>query len=135
MLLVLPDSHKNHQKTSAFPLFSGVIEKNIVMKWVNNMTTCQLDSFFQNQPSRGVLLKRCSEDIQQLYRRTLMAKCDINKVAISNFIEITLQHGCSLVNQLHIFRTPFPNNTPGGLLMFIYNSYSCFKLIFYFNQS
>ena len=26
----------------------------------------------------------------------------------SNFIEITLRHGCSAVNLLHIFRTPFP---------------------------
>ena len=28
-----------------------------------------------------------------------------------NFIEIALRHGCSLVNLLHIFRTPFPTNT------------------------
>ena len=27
-----------------------------------------------------------------------------------NFIEITLRHGCSSVNLLHIFRTPFPKN-------------------------
>ena len=33
----------------------------------------------------------------------------------SNFIKITLQHGCSPVNLLHIFRTPFPKNTSGGL--------------------
>ena len=35
----------------------------------------------------------------------------------SNFIEITLHHGCSPVNLLHIFRTPFPKNTYGGLLL------------------
>ena len=35
----------------------------------------------------------------------------------SNFIEITLQHGCSPVNSLHIFRAPFPKNTSGGLLL------------------
>ena len=35
-----------------------------------------------------------------------MPRYDLNKVA-SNFIEITLQHGCSPVNLLHIFRTPF----------------------------
>ena len=29
----------------------------------------------------------------------------------SNFIEITLRHGCSPVNLVHIFRTPFTNNT------------------------
>ena len=35
----------------------------------------------------------------------------------SNFIENTLRHGCSPVNLLHIFRTPFPNNTSEGLLL------------------
>ena len=34
----------------------------------------------------------------------------------SNFIEIVLQHGCSLVNSLNIFRTPFPRNTSRRLL-------------------
>ena len=29
----------------------------------------------------------------------------------SNFIEITLWHGCPPVNLLHIFRTSFPKNT------------------------
>ena len=33
----------------------------------------------------------------------------------SNFVEITLQHGCSPVNLLHIFTTPFPRNTSGWL--------------------
>ena len=35
----------------------------------------------QKQPPRGVLKKRCSENMQQIYRRTPMPKCDINKVA------------------------------------------------------
>ena len=35
----------------------------------------------------------------------------------NNFIEITLWHACSLVNLLHIFRTPFLKNTPGWLLL------------------
>ena len=34
----------------------------------------------------------------------------------SNFLEIALQQGCSPVNLLHIFRTPFPKNTSGRLL-------------------
>ena len=34
----------------------------------------------------------------------------------SNFIEITLRRGCSTVNLLHIFRTPFPKNFSGWLL-------------------
>ena len=43
-----------------------------------------------------------------------MPKCDFNKVAC-NFNKIALQHGCSPVNFLHIFRTTFYNNTHGGL--------------------
>ena len=35
----------------------------------------------------------------------------------SNFIEITLRHGCSSVNLLHIFRTPFLKNTSGQLIL------------------
>ena len=31
--------------------------------------------------ARGVLRKRCSENVQQIYRRKPMLKCDFNKVA------------------------------------------------------
>ena len=38
--------------------------------------------FVQKQPPRGgALKKRCSENMQQIYRRTPILKCDINKVA------------------------------------------------------
>ena len=36
---------------------------------------------------------------------------------LSNFTEITLRHGCSLVNLLHIFRTPFFKNMSRRLLL------------------
>ena len=49
----------------------------------------------QKQPSRGVQRKRCSENMQQIYRRTPMAKCNFN-------IEIALFHGCSAANLLQI---------------------------------
>ena len=35
---------------------------------------------------------------------------------LCNFIEITFQHGCSLINLLHIFKTSFYKNTCGRLL-------------------
>ena len=38
----------------------------------------------QKQPSRGVSKKRCSENMQQIYRRTHMPKCDFNKIAFQN---------------------------------------------------
>ena len=48
------------------------------------------------QLSRGVPTKRCSENMQQIFRRTPMPKCGFNKVVLqSNFIEITLEHGYS----------------------------------------
>ena len=40
-----------------------------------------------------------------------------NSSPLLNFIEITLQHGCSPVNLLHIFRTPFYKNTYRELLL------------------
>ena len=64
----------------------------------------------QKQPSRGILRKKCSENIQQIYRRTPMPKCDFNKV-------LGLVHWCSTVSLLHIFRTHFPKNTFGRLLL------------------
>ena len=54
----------------------------------------------QKQPSRGVIKKRCPENMQQIYRRKLKPKCDFNKVVLHGY-------GCSPVNLLYIFRTPF----------------------------
>ena len=81
---------------------------------------------------RGVLRKRCSENIQQMYRRTPMPKCDFNNfIEItttllkshfgigSNFIEIIVRHGCFSVNLLHIFRTPFYKNTSSAHYSFM----------------
>ena len=42
---------------------------------------------------------------------------DILTRHIINNVEITLRHWCSTVMLLHIFRTPFPKNTSGGLLL------------------
>ena len=51
--------------------------------------------------------------MQQIYgehpRRGMKLHC--------NFIDITLQQGCSPVNLLHAFRTRFPMNTSGWLLL------------------
>ena len=46
-----------------------------------------------------------------------MPKCDFIE---NNFIEITFRHGCSPVDLLHIFRTPFPRNTFEWLLLTIF---------------
>ena len=43
----------------------------------------------QRQSSRGVLKKRCSENMQQIYRRALMPKCDLDEVALQMFLNHT----------------------------------------------
>ena len=46
----------------------------------------------------------------------------------SNFMEIALRHGSSPVNWPHIFRTPFPRNTSGWLLLWMEPSSFLFLL-------
>ena len=75
----------------------------------------------QKQPARGVPRKRCSENMQQIYRRTPMSKCDFK-----NFIETALWHGCSPVNLLHASRTPFLKNVSGLLLLNRAHCRECF---------
>ena len=53
-----------------------------------------------------LFLGKCSENMQQVYRRPPMLKCDFNKVALQLDV-----HGCSPVNSLDIFRTTCPKNT------------------------
>ena len=36
----------------------------------------------QKQPPRGALSKKCSENMQHIYRRTHMAQCDFDKAAL-----------------------------------------------------
>ena len=55
---------------------------------------CVVFLLFQKQPSRGIPKKRFSENMQQIYKRTYMPKCDFIKVA-----------------KQHLF---LPKNTSGG---------------------
>ena len=68
----------------------------------------------KKQSSIGVLTKRHSENKKWSYRKTPVPKCE---VAMET--EIKLQHACSPVNFLHIFRTPFYKNTSGGMPLHI----------------
>ena len=68
-----------------------VYEKNmnawlyVVLQYLNKKAV-HLDfigklNLIQKPSPRGVLRKRCSENTQQIYRRTLVTKCDFNKVS------------------------------------------------------
>ena len=41
----------------------------------------------KKQPCRDVLWKRCSEKIQQIYRRKHMSKSDFKKICYATFLE------------------------------------------------
>ena len=45
--------------------------------------------FFHKQPSRGVFKKCCSQNIQQIYKRRPMPKCDFNKVSWQLYWNLT----------------------------------------------
>ena len=61
--------------------------------------------------AKGVL-KICTK-----ITRAHLCRIVISINLLCNFIEITLRHGCSPVNLLHIFKTPFPKDTSEGLLL------------------
>ena len=53
-----------------------------------------------------------------------MPKCDFNKVALIKL------HGFSSENLLYIFRTTFPKNTSGWLLLNIFIPYKIWNVFF-----
>ena len=60
--------------------------------WIQMQNSLQM----HKQPSRGVLRKSCSKNMQKLYRRTPMLKCDFNKVPLQlmlkcDFNKVALQ--------------------------------------------
>ena len=74
----------------------------------------------QKQPSRVLLGK----DVVKIFSKFIgehLCRSVISIKLQSNFIEITLRHGCPPpVKLLRIFRTFFPKNTSGGLLLDIH---------------
>ena len=67
-----------------------VICSILVFSWKNWIICIQLllkdciNPSHRQQPSRDVLKKKCCENMQQIYKRTPMPKCDFNKNAYWN---------------------------------------------------
>ena len=83
---------------------------NILVLGLSKVTTFRSSSS-QVLLGKGVL-KICSK-----FTGEHRCRSEISIKLQSNFIEIELWHGCFPVNLLHFFRTPFPKNTSGGMLM------------------
>ena len=56
----------------------------------------------QKQSSRGVLRKRCSENMQQIYRRTPMSKCEFNKLHFGMGVLLYIKFAACIFSE-HIF--------------------------------
>ena len=73
-------------RSALFPYYRRNFNKTLQLLWIcyalaASQAKLLSATSFQKQPSRGALRKRCSENMQQIYRRTPMRKCDFNKVA------------------------------------------------------
>ena len=88
-------------------------------KDVTALCELALSYTIQNQPSTGVLRKIVVLEICSKFTGENPCRSVIPIKLLYNFIEIALCHGCSIVNLLHIFWTPFPKNTSGRLLLTI----------------
>ena len=89
----------------------------LVHSWIHCLK-CLIGHNYFTKP----LLKHCERALRRSYSgKGVLKICsnftgehqcqsEISTKLQSNFIEITLRHGCSPVNLLHIFRTPFSKN-------------------------
>ena len=102
-----------------FEICSREIREKFVCKhletieYVKNWLTLQLQSYSHPE----VLLGKGVLKIFGKFTEEHPCRSVISIKFQSNFIEITLRHGCSPVNLLHFFRTPFPRNAIGWLLL------------------
>ena len=75
-----------------------------------------------------ITLVSATKTFKDPFTLTHLQFASFRKQPASNFIEIALRHWCSPVNLLHIFRTPFPKNSSGWLLL-------SFQLLIICNQN
>ena len=74
-----------------------------------------------------VFLGKCFLKICSKFTGEHPCRSAISIKLLCNFNEIALRRGCSLVNLLHIFRTPFLKNTSEGLLRYLVFKSSLFQ--------
>ena len=87
-------------------------------RWLFNFVALRCGAYWRAALRKG----------NRLFQSEKIYSCEISKICHflhqnnfqSNFIEITLRHDCSRVYLLHIFRTPFPENSSEWLLLKIF---------------
>ena len=87
--------------------------------------TINITVFRNSKPE--VFLRKGVLKIYSKFRGEHPCRSAISTKLQSNFTEIALWHGCSPVNLLHIFRTPFPKNISEWLLLIISRVQICYS--------
>ena len=110
-----------------------------------------LENYLHNWKQRVILDSQCSfsksSHPEVFLRKGFLKTCSnvlgerpcrsvISIKLLRNLIEITFQHGCSPVNLMYIFRTPFLKNTTGRQLLLLENySFWCTAKFCFWGQS
>ena len=123
LLLWIPSKHRTKLKE----LFIWIAKSGRTQyhKQTNKQTNCTWlfisncnnasDIFISSRPE--VFLRKGVLKIRSKFTGEHPCQSAIWIKLLCNFIEIALHHQCSPVNLLHIFRTAFPRNTSGWLLL------------------
>ena len=69
-------------------LINGVLKVDYSKLSLSKKT--QYCIYILKQPARGIIKKRRSENMQQIYRRTHMSKCDFNNVALHVWVAASI---------------------------------------------
>ena len=96
-------------------IFFLIINNFISQRNTYNTSSKRLKSSRSSHPE--VFLGKSVWKICSKYTGEHPCRSTISIKLLCNFIEIALRHGCSPVNLLHIFRTPFLKNTFERLLL------------------
>ena len=92
-------------------IFLHVIPVRFMVKQMQKLPTKVTDDLQSSRPE--AFLRKGILKIFSKFTREHPCRSMISIKLLCKFIEIELQHGCSPVNLVHIFRTPFPQNTSG----------------------
>ena len=85
--------------------------------------------YLQRQPSRGVPIKSCSGKVQSIWMRTLMPKCNFNKVAKQLYWNHTSKwvfscNFCCIFSEHLFLRTPLNGCFYISLVCFMYKIFA-----------
>ena len=114
-VVLIARSNKNTYYTELY------FSLEMLVGWFFTVIKNELAQYFQFFRSihSELFLRNCVLKICSRFTGEHSCRSVISIKLLCNSIEIALRHGCFSVNLLHIFRTPFPKNTSGWLLLFL----------------